>query len=75
MKTYQLFSPDRLEPFWFKRVRHKRHPAIVSADETITVKHRVRVGLAAHRFKLPKLPGMDYDPKSQPQNNLSNPLR
>lgn len=37
MKAYQLSGPDLLEPFWFNRVRHGQHPAIVSADATITV--------------------------------------
>lgn len=37
MKTYQLSGPDLLEPFWFNRVRHGQHPAIVSADATVTV--------------------------------------
>lgn len=38
MTTYPLAGPTRLEPFWFGKVRHGQHQAIVSGDgSTVTV--------------------------------------
>lgn len=37
MKTYPVAGPDLLEPFWFNKVRHGQHAAVVGPDRTITL--------------------------------------
>jgi hypothetical protein len=37
VKTYPVAGPDLLEPFWFNRVRHGQHAAVVGPDRTITL--------------------------------------
>lgn len=37
MKTYHVAGPDLLEPFWFNRVRHGQHAAVVAEDGTVTL--------------------------------------
>ncbi|WP_298601246.1 hypothetical protein [uncultured Zoogloea sp.] len=37
MKTYHVAGPDLLEPFWFNKVRHGQHAAVVAEDGTVTL--------------------------------------
>jgi hypothetical protein len=37
LKTYPVAGPDLLEPFWFNKVRHGQHAAVVGPDRTITL--------------------------------------
>lgn len=37
MKTYHVAGPDLLEPFWFNKVRHGQHAAVVAEDGSVTL--------------------------------------
>lgn len=37
MRVYALSAPNLLDPQWFNKVRNGRHPAVVAADESVTV--------------------------------------
>lgn len=37
MKTYPVSGPDMLEPFWFNKVRHGQHAAVIGEGGTLTL--------------------------------------
>lgn len=37
MKTYPVAGPDLLEPFWFNKVRHGQHAAVIAENNTVTL--------------------------------------
>lgn len=37
MKTYHVAGPDLLDPFWFNRVRHGQHAAVIAEGGTVTL--------------------------------------